>query len=126
MRNPEADENNLQLSDFWCDFCHRPWSESIPMVEGHHGSIACGNCLSLAYRALVIDDAPDAKPEKGSTTGPTCTLCLEQRTQAMWQSPMFEDAWACLRCVKLAARAVEKDPDFEWRAPEKPAHRAEN
>ncbi len=122
MRNPNADENNLSQSDFWCDFCHRPWTdESIPMIEGHQGSIVCGHCLTLGYRAMIVDEEPTPDAPETGADGPTCRMCLEQRSsrEPMWRSPMFEDAWMCRRCARLAAQAIEKSSDFAWSRPGK-------
>lgn len=117
MRNPNADENNLSPSDFWCDFCRRSWSDGLAMVEGHRGSLVCARCLTVAYRALVVDE--DGGDDVGSDhpEGPSCTMCLEHRKQAMWRSPAEPDARICLRCVKLSARAMEQDPDSGWARP---------
>lgn len=110
MRRPGSDEQNLEMSDFLCDFCHGTWTDDRPMVEGHQGACICGKCLTIAYRALAIDDAPTAEP------GYTCTLCREERKQPAWQSPAY-DAVACLRCVKQSATQLDKDPDFAWEKP---------
>lgn len=121
MRNPNADEQNLTQADFWCDFCHRAWTdESVPMIEGHQGSIVCGNCLRLAYHATVHDGA-SSEYEGADPEGPTCVLCLEHRAarEPMWRSPVYEEAWICRRCCRLAAQAIEKDASFAWRRPEK-------
>lgn len=124
MRNPNADENNLTQADFWCDYCHRPWvDDSVPMVEGHQGSIVCGNCLRLAYTSVVLDEEPTPEYHGEDPHGPKCALCLEYRSERepMWVSPMFEDTWLCRRCARLASQAIEKDPGHAWRRPEKRA-----
>ena len=62
MRKPDTDESNVQMSDVLCDFCSRVWTEDIAMIEGHQGSCICGNCLSLSYVDLVLnenDTSPD-------------------------------------------------------------------
>ena len=33
-----------------CDFCRRDWDGQEPMIEGHHGSIICLQCLKLALQ----------------------------------------------------------------------------
>jgi hypothetical protein len=124
MRNPNADENNLTQADFWCDFCHRPWTDdAIPMIEGHRGSIVCGNCLRVAYRAMIVDEEPTPPDHGAGDEGPECVMCLERRShrEPMWGSPMFAEAWICRRCARLAAQAIEKDKTFDWRRPEKGA-----
>lgn len=118
MRDPNADENNLTPADFWCDFCRRAWGDDLAMIEGHKGSLACARCLTVAYRVLVIDEHEGDTYEGDHPEGAACTMCLEHRKQAMWQSPAEPDAWICLRCVKLSARAMEKDPDSGWSRPE--------
>ncbi len=106
MRNPNADENNLTMTDFWCDFCHAHWDDETTMIEGHHGSLICDKCLVVAHK-MVVTESADL-----SADGYECTMCLENRTQPAWRSPAHEDAHICLRCIKLAARAIEKDePD---------------
>lgn len=82
------------------------------MVEGHQGSLICGSCLTTAYRALALGT--------GETVGPglTCLLCLEERDQPLWESPAYDEARACLRCVKQAAGALVKDPDSGWAKPQ--------
>lgn len=125
MRNPDADPDNLAMTDFWCDYCRRPWSEDIAMIEGHQGAIICGRCLTLAYAALAVHDAPDipaaanpsGAPRSGDTSRPKCRMCLEHRTDALWRSPVDDEALVCLRCVKQGATALEKDPDFDWKRP---------
>ena len=121
MRRPGTDESNVQMSDVLCDFCHREWTDAVPMIEGHHGSCICGKCLTVAYRAVVVDRQPTAPPEF------TCTLCLERPEDRAaenrpgepgWVSPMHDDAAVCRRCIKLAAGALHKDSDYDWRKPD--------
>ncbi|MGA1046136.1 MAG: hypothetical protein ACO3ZY_13170 [Phycisphaerales bacterium] len=112
MHKPGTDPLDVQMTDVLCDYCHREWSESIPMIEGHHGSCVCGRCLSTGYAAVVhggVDDGGGAFK---------CRMCLEERSDASWASPIDPDAFLCLRCIKLASRALEKDPDSGWRRPE--------
>jgi len=120
MRKPGTDENNVQMSDVLCDFCHREWTEDIPMIEGHHGSCICGRCLTVAYSEVVVNQA-NAAPEDFA-----CTLCLEgpEDREAMdrpsehgWQSPMYPDAAVCRRCIKQGAGALHKDKDTAWSKP---------
>ena len=119
MRKPGTDPDNVQMSDVLCDFCRREWTEDVPMIEGHHGSCMCGRCLTVAYTEVVV--GPD-----GAVPGDyTCTMCLEAEAdrealnragEPGWQSPAA-DAAVCRRCIKLAAGALEKDRDFDWRRP---------
>ncbi|HYE02372.1 MAG TPA: hypothetical protein VD963_03950 [Phycisphaerales bacterium] len=103
---------------FKCDFCRRSWSEERPMVEGHRGSLLCAACLTVAYTHVVV--AGGGEELRGSG----CTLCLEERDQPQWQSPMYPEARACLRCIKQAATVLEKDPDAPWTRPaaDRPPH----
>ena len=112
MHKPGTDPLDVQMTDVLCDYCHREWSETIQMIEGHHGSCVCGRCLSTAYAAVVhggIDDGQGAFK---------CRMCLEERSDTSWASPIDPEALVCLRCIKLAARALEKDPESGWRRPE--------
>lgn len=120
MRKPGTDESNVQMSDVLCDYCHREWTEAIPMVEGHQGGCICGNCLTIAYSEIVLGDAG------GAPTDYKCRMCLEtaearhalkRDDEPGWQSPMHEDAFICRRCIKLAAGALHKNADFAWQKP---------
>ena len=55
MRKPTTDPDNVQMSDVLCDFCRREWTDDLPIVEGHQGSIICGFCLSTAYRTVMLN-----------------------------------------------------------------------
>jgi hypothetical protein len=124
MYRPGVDENDVQMSDVLCDFCRRQWTEAMPFIEGHRGAMICGNCLSLAYDQVV---------NAGETTASSdycCTMCrendadraaLNRAGEPGWRSPMHEDAAVCRRCIKLAAGALEKDPDFDWQRPARSA-----
>lgn len=120
MRNPGTDQSNVQMSDVLCDFCHRKWTEDIPMIEGHRGSCICGRCLTIAYTDVVLNGV-DSSPAQY-----TCPMCLESETDRAeldradepgWQSPMHEEAVICRRCIKLAAGALHKSSDFDWTKP---------
>ena len=120
MRKPGTDENNVQMTDVLCDFCHREWDDQIPMLEGHHGSCVCGKCLSLAYREVILNKANSAPHDF------KCPMCLEESADRAalergnepgWQSPMYPDAVICKRCIKLASGALHKDRDFDWQKP---------
>jgi hypothetical protein len=107
VRREGTDPNHVRMHDVLCDFCHTPWTLDRPMVEGHHGSCICGNCLRAAWALTVTaqsSDRPDGTPTK-------CTMCLEERTDRTFQSPAYPDACICLRCVRLASRAVARDAD---------------
>ncbi|MBO6512608.1 MAG: hypothetical protein JJ974_01415 [Phycisphaerales bacterium] len=102
---------------FVCDYCHQAWSEDRPMVEGHRGSLICGNCLSIAYTQLVHQ-----KLGSPVTDDETCLLCLENgRDDPHWRSPMFDEAVACRRCLKQSAGVLHKDRDIAWEKPRDPS-----
>lgn len=111
MRKPDADENNVQMTDVLCDFCRTEWSEDKPMIEGHQGSCICGNCMRIAYVDVLVNKQ-DTGPE-----GYKCTMCLEHRDDPAWLSPMYEDAVICRRCIKLGSGALHKDKQFDWQKP---------
>ena len=96
---------------FKCDFCRQPWSDDRPMVEGHQGSLICANCLTIAYTRLVLHH--DADTERVDR----CALCLEERDQPGYTSPLDPAIVACLRCVRQSATTLDKDPDSRWSKP---------
>lgn len=93
-----------------CDFC-RARFEDAPMIEGHQGSLLCLKCLSAAYTDVVL--AGGGAEESGGK----CTMCLEEREQPQWRSPLYEEARLCLRCIKQSATALEKDNESGWTRP---------
>jgi hypothetical protein len=107
MHNTDADGNEF----FLCDFCHSPWAEDRPMVEGHRGSLICARCLTLAFRAVIIDQ----QGEPGE-----CALCLQFKEEPCWVSPVDDAARACYNCIAQSARMLEKDKDYNWHAPKAP------
>ena len=111
MQRAGADPMDMQVSDFLCDFCVRAWDGAFPMVEGHQGSLICDRCLEVAYRELVL--------AKGDSTRVPyhCTMCLEERSQPGWTSPMVDGKAVCLRCVNQAAVRLERDEDWQWARP---------
>lgn len=111
MHNPAGEGNAF----FVCDFCRRHWEEDRPMVEGHRGALICARCLTPAYVELVHHSGGEA------ARGRHCTMCLEDRDQGEWESPMFPEARICLRCVKQAAGVLARDPDSGWKKPDPPA-----
>jgi len=112
MRREGCDPMNVRMSDVLCDFCGREWSDSLPMVEGHQGSCICGECLSAAYRTVVL-----SAPQEPAQAGVRCTLCLENRDDPTWHAAAGH-ACACRRCVRQSAAVLAKDPDFGWRKPD--------
>ena len=111
MRKPETNEDNVQMSDVLCDFCHGEWTDDIAMVEGHRGSAICGKCLLVAYTDVVMEEHNTA-PE-----GYTCTLCLEVREDNGWASPVYDEAAVCRRCLKQAGAILHKDDLHAWKKP---------
>ncbi len=111
MRNPAADPDQLTMQDFWCDFCHAPWTDELPMVEGHQGSLVCAKCLAVAYAEVI---AAKASVLPGS---PKCVMCLENRKDRNWSSPRFEGAVICERCIRQAATALSHDESSGWKPP---------
>ena len=110
MRKPETDPDNVRMSDVLCDFCLCEWTEEIAMVEGHHGSCICGSCLRSGWEHVVVSGLDDA------IEGWKCTMCLENRSDPCFKSPMREEARVCRRCIRLSAQALRKD-DTDWDAP---------
>ena len=89
-----------------CDFCRRDWDGQEPMIEGHHGSILCLECLKLALRDKI------ATGEKYS-----CTLCLRFNIPATlphWSNPAHPQAIACEDCLIQAAKAFSRNEDVPW------------
>lgn len=120
MRKSGTDPKNVSMSDVLCDFCQRAWTETEPMIEGHHGSCLCGRCLTVAYTAVVLQGGSDAPAEY------TCPMCLEgaedrssmgRGDEPGWQSPLRPEAVLCKRCIELAAKALNRDRDFDWSTP---------
>lgn len=111
MRREGADEENLTMEDFLCDFCGRSWTDDRPMVEGHRGSCICGACVTVAWTELIeIGSGAELAPDE------TCVLCLEERPGDVWRSPVREVA-ACKRCIKQTAGTLHKDRDIAWTKP---------
>lgn len=136
-----------RMEDILCDFCGSSWTDDRPMVEGHRGSCICGRCLSVAYAEVVVagvGDRPEPLPSGMTVSdlipgapdlrdpahaGPAvepCCLCLESgRDEPHWRSPLHDDPsdgrfrhrLACRRCVTMAARALDRDRDIDWRLP---------
>ena len=127
MRKEGCDEENLQPTDFLCDYCGNTWSDDRPMVEGHRGSLVCAKCLSLAYGLLWLSapkwdgKAPPPPPPADQTMpeGALCRMCLEHREEPCWQSPMEESAWLCKRCAKQSVVMLERDPELKYERPGK-------
>lgn len=90
-----------------CDFCGTDWDEQLPMIEGHHGSVLCLECLKLGIDQAIPSDAKYA-----------CTLCLRHNIPASlprWSHPSHPEAVACQDCLIQAAKAFDRDPDVAWK-----------
>ncbi len=111
MRKTGCDEANLQMTDVICDFCRGEWTLQRPMVEGHQGACVCGPCLSQAYREVVLSETAGTVPVH-------CTMCLEDRQEAAWESPVHPEARICRRCIRQSAAVLQKDADSGWRKPQ--------
>lgn len=109
MRRAGTDPDNVLMSDVLCDFCAQPWTEQRTMVEGHHGSCICAECLGAAFRALVLDGRDDG-------AGP-CTMCLESRAEPHVRGGQRPEARICRRCTRMASVILERDPDAQWSRP---------
>jgi hypothetical protein len=113
MHRPGSNTADMQMADFLCDFCRRPWDGTFAMVEGHQGSLICQTCLMIAYTEVVMGRAES--PPEGRET---CVMCLEKRDDPGWSSPAHDDALICRRCIKQGAGRLHKDPDVDWRKPD--------
>lgn len=100
------------MTDVLCDFCHSPWREDVPMVEGHQGSVICGRCVSVAYLQVVMAGAGEP-----TLSDLKCRMCLEERDDPSWESPLDGTVRICRRCIKMAAGALEADADSQWTRP---------
>lgn len=134
MRRDGCDENNLEPTDFLCDYCGNTWGDDRPMVEGHRGSLVCAKCLNLAFDLLwnhapawdgKSQPPPPVSPDQQMPEGALCRMCLEHREEPCWQSPMELDengaAWLCKRCAKQSVVMLERDPEFGYSRPGKKA-----
>ncbi len=111
MHREGINVNDVQPEDILCDFCGRAaWALGEPCIEGHQGSIVCGNCLVLACTDLVLGD-------KGKPVESKCRMCLEVRQQPSWSSKIDQEATICLRCIKQSATTLEKSEHWEWSRP---------
>lgn len=102
---------------FRCDFCRKPWAEDRPMVEGHRGSLICGQCLSVAYSSMPAANTPSPASQSAADATRPCALCLENRRGWCWESPLFDGVFACERCVRQSASVLAADPDSGWSKP---------
>lgn len=90
-----------------CDFCGADWDEVKPMIEGHHGSVLCLECLKISLL--------EARAQSGRFT---CTMCIREKlpeSLPRWQSPKRPQAVVCQECIEQAARAFDRDEDVDWK-----------
>ncbi|MDP7008506.1 MAG: hypothetical protein QGI78_02940 [Phycisphaerales bacterium] len=113
MHRADTNVNDVQLEDILCDFCgDTAWANGTPCVEGHRGSVVCGDCLSKAYRRVVLVGNTELQ-------NTTCTMCIERRDQSLWKGSFGEGANICLRCIKQSATVLEKSEHWDWERPTK-------
>ncbi|HEY4329950.1 MAG TPA: hypothetical protein VGN88_09450 [Phycisphaerae bacterium] len=89
-----------------CDFCRRDWDGNEAMIEGHHGSILCLECMK---RALQEQAAGQGKYK--------CTLCLRFNIPPQlprWSNSEHPEAIVCQECLYQAARAFGRNEDVEF------------
>jgi hypothetical protein len=109
MRRDGTNLDDVQPDDVLCDFCgDAAWAAEQPCIEGHHGSIICGNCLSVAWKQIQI--------ERLELPSSACTMCLESRDEPCWHGARAE-SHICKRCIKQAAGALHKSKDWDWAKP---------
>ncbi|CAG1006271.1 hypothetical protein PHYC_03308 [Phycisphaerales bacterium] len=114
MQRQGADPENMSAEDFLCDFCLRCWAPQRPMVEGHRGSLVCGECLAEAHRAVVVRGEGISVPDPEA-----CALCLMHKDEPHWRSTKVEARpVVCRTCIKRSGAILEKDPDSGWKRPE--------
>ncbi len=77
------------------------------MIEGHHGSILCLQCLKLGL-----------KEQQTGGEKYKCTLCLRFNIPPAvphWLHSENPEATACQECMYQAARTFSRNPDVEWK-----------
>ena len=123
MYRDGTDENNVQMEDVLCDFCHRVWTKDEPFIEGHRGSMICGKCLSVAF-AQLMTDGPDIEHGpyecRMSREGEDDRAALRRAGEPGWRSPVDPDAVVSRKVVRMAAAVLQKDPDWDWSKPKIP------
>lgn len=111
MHRTGMNHDNVQPEDILCDFCGgAAWAAGEPCVEGHRGSIICGECLIKAYRDIVLTQSE-------TSTDDSCRLCLELRDEPVWIGSVEPIAPVCLRCVKQSTTVLEKSKHWDWTKP---------
>jgi hypothetical protein len=111
MQREGIDKENVEPEDILCDFCESAaWAAGEPCVEGHQGSIICGDCLKLAYEKLILSESDEQSSQK-------CRMCLEDRDEPSWLSKVDPSATICFRCMKQAAAVLQKSKHWDWVKP---------
>ena len=111
MHREGIDPDNVQPKDILCDYCGgAAWADGEPCVEGHQGSVICGQCLTKAYQDIVINQLT-------VTTEDTCKMCLEHRDETVWLGGIEPVAPICLRCVKQSSAILHKSKHWDWTKP---------
>ncbi len=111
MHRKGINTENVKPEDILCDYCgNAAWAAGHPCIEGHQGSIVCGDCLTKAYTFIVLDGNSQDSDEK-------CKMCLEHRDDPLWLGHFEPDTPICKRCIKQAAGALTKSKDWEWTKP---------
>jgi hypothetical protein len=94
-----------------CDFCRRDWDGQEPMIEGHHGSILCLECLKVALKEQHTQPGPEAEGKY------KCTLCLRFNMPAAlphWSHGAHPEAIVCQECLYQAAKAFSRNPEVPF------------
>ncbi len=89
----------------------KPWDGQFPLVEGHRGSLISGDCLTLAYRFVVLEEQTASSP---ATPAP----CASKNGDRCWQSSRLPGGHHLLRCIRQGATKLHKDEDWDWTKPE--------
>ncbi len=106
MHREGFNPDDVQPQDVLCDFCGlAAWAQGIPCVEGHRGSLICGDCLRHALQSA----------ECGTAGGSTCVMCLQASEGTVWRHES-QEAEICRSCIKRAAGVLRKSKDWEWEA----------
>ena len=91
----------------FCDFCRRDWDGQEAMIEGHHGSILCMQCMKQA----IIEQAVGEGKYK-------CNLCLRFNIPPelpRWSHADHPEGIVCQECLYQAARTFSRTPGLGWK-----------
>ena len=78
MHRKGINPDNVKPQDILCDYCgEAAWAAGHACIEGHQGSIVCGDCLTKAYTFIVLDGNSQDSDAK-------CKMCLEHRDEPLW------------------------------------------